>query len=89
VVKKILATAAVAGVDIEESKVSENELVSLHSGAVSTVLEISAGKTVSQHIPILKEIAQLSPASGLNGGSNDSSKVDQWLDFSWHKLGKY
>ena len=90
VIKKILATASVAGVAIEEAKVGEDELISLHAGAISTVLEIVPGETVSQHIPILRAIAQASAVSGLAGASSfDSSKVDQWLDFSWHQLGTY
>jgi hypothetical protein len=85
---KVIVTAAVAGVKINVVKgVSHDDLRKQDSAAKSLLLRTSSG-VVTQHVPMLRYIAELTPAVQLMGVTTfDLALVDQWLDFSWCELG--
>ena len=85
---KVVVTASVAGVKINVIKgVSHSELSALDCAAKSLLLKTSAG-VVTQHVAMLRYIAEMTPAVQLMGvTAYDASQVDQWLEFSWCELG--
>ena len=86
---KVVITAAVAGVKINVLKgKSHEELRKENPSAKSLLLRTSSG-VITQHVPMLRYIAEMTPAVQLMGVTAfDLALVDQWLDFSWCELGK-
>jgi glutathione S-transferase len=55
--------------------------------AKSILLKTSSG-LITQHVPILRYIAEIAPNARLMGANTfDSALVNQWLEFSWCELG--
>ncbi len=86
-VKKVLAVAALAGVKVEVLIVSSADLTAIHSDAKSMCLEDDSGAKVANNVPILKHVAAAGGRTDMLGGDH-AAAVDEWLDFSWQKLGK-
>jgi hypothetical protein len=87
-VTKIIAAASAAGVPLPVRKgYSHSQLTDIDNAAKSILLKTKQGN-ITQHVAMLRYIAELAPASGLAGISSfDTAIVDQWLDFSWNELG--
>ena len=87
---KVIVTASVAGVKINVIKgVLQAELIAYDNAAKSMLLKTSSG-VISQHVSMLRYIAEMTPAVQLMGATDyDASQVDQWLEFSWCELGMF
>jgi hypothetical protein len=87
-VTKVSLTAAVAGVHINVVKgISHSDLMKFDIAAKSILLKTSSG-VITQHVPILRYIAEIAPNARLMGANTfDSALVNQWLEFSWCELG--
>lgn len=87
-VHKVVVTAAFAEVKLPiREGVPNEELLKSCEQARSMLLKHGDDNYLSQHIAILRYIAQMSPSAGLYGQTDfDAAQVDQWLDFSWHNL---
>jgi hypothetical protein len=87
-VTKASLTAAVAGVKINIVKgLSQSDLMKFDIAAKSILLKTSSG-IITQHVPILRYIAEIAPNARLMGANTfDSALVNQWLEFSWCELG--
>jgi hypothetical protein len=87
-VTKVSLTAAVAGVNINVVKgLSHSDLMKFDIAAKSILLKTSSG-LITQHVPILRYIAEIAPNARLMGANTfDSALVNQWLEFSWCELG--
>ena len=88
-VSKLVIAASVAGLELPVKKgMTHADLLQIDGGAKSIVLKTSAGTTITQHVAMLRHIAECAPIAQLTGAAAfDSSQVDQWLDFSWGELG--
>lgn len=88
-VTKLTVAASVAGLELLVTKgVTHDELTKLDSGAKSLLLKTSSGGVITQHVAMLRHIAENVPAAQLMGTSTfDAAQVDQWLEFSWNDLG--
>ncbi len=87
-VKKVLATAALAGVKVEAIIVKSQELLALHPEAASLCLENDSGTRTVNIVPIIKAVATSQGSNDLIGG-DASASVDQWLEFTWKQLGTW
>ena len=82
-VQKCLLAAKLAGISL-----------AVQQGAAADVsglaLVMSEGKPpVTQHLAILRTLADAAPAAKLLGSSAmDGAQVDQWLAFTWQNIGK-
>lgn len=87
-VTKVSLTAAVAGVNINVVKgLCHSDLTKFDIAAKSILLKTSSG-IITQHVPILRYIAEIAPNARLMGANTfDSALVNQWLEFSWCELG--
>ena len=87
-VQKVKLVAAKAGVGLAVAKVTPEALAALHAEAKSMVLTPASGPAITQHLAILRYLAQAAPAAELAGSNSlDAAQVDQWLHFSWHEVG--
>lgn len=87
-VTKVSLTAAVAGININVVKgLSHSDLAKFDIAAKSLLLKTSSG-LITQHLPMLRYIAENAPNVRLMGANTfDSALVNQWLEFSWCELG--
>jgi hypothetical protein len=88
-VTKVTLAAAYAGVELKVTRgVTLQALQQVDSSAKGMVLKTASGTAITQHVAMLRHIAETVPAKQLAGASSfDASQVDQWLDFSWNELG--
>ena len=69
---------------------THEDLLKLDTTAKSILLVTESGEYISQHVSILRYIAQSTEDKSLLGVAEiDRAMVDQWLEFSWHELGRY
>lgn len=69
---------------------AHEDLLKLDTTAKSILLVTESGEYISQHVSILRYIAQSTEDKSLLGVAEiDRAMVDQWLEFSWHELGRY
>lgn len=89
-VKKVMMTAACAKIELVIVKGQTHAaLLALHPDAKSMVLQAKDGSAITQHLSILRFLADLAPAAGLLGTTSfDLSQVEQWLHFTWQQLGE-
>jgi len=87
-VKKVLATAALAGVKVEAILVGSQELQALSADASTMCLEDDAGVKTANILPVLKAVAAAQGSGDLLGGA-DAASVDTWLEFTWTNIGKF
>lgn len=74
---------------IETNKYNHEDLLKLDTTAKSILLVTESEEYISQHISILRYIAQSTEDKSLLGVAEiDKAMVDQWLEFSWHELGR-
>ena len=87
---KVIVAASVAGVKINVQKgVTQEALTQIDDAAKSILLKTSSG-VITQHVSMLRYIAEMTPAVQLTGVTDyDSAQVDQWLEFSWCELGMH
>lgn len=85
-VKKVLATAALAGVKVEAILTTAQALQGLHADASTMCLEDDAGVKTANIVPVLKAVAALQAGGALLGG-DDAASVDTWLEFIWTNIG--
>ena len=88
-IKKVALTAAICGIQIKITNgVTHEELLSYDVAAKSMILRSSSGDVITQHLAILRHLADMSPMLQLMGVSAfDVAQVDQWLAFSWSEVG--
>ena len=68
---------------------THESLLAMHTDAKSMVLQTQDGSVITQHLSILRYLADLAPTSNLFGTSAfDVSQVEQWLQFTWQQLGE-
>jgi len=87
-VKKVLATAALAGVKVEAILVSAEELQGHSADASTMCLEDDVGAKTANILPALKAVAAAQASGDLLGGS-DTAAVDTWLEVTWNNIGMY
>lgn len=88
---KIRLALSLVGLESElniELGYAQEDLLKLDSTAKSMLLETKSGTFITQHVSILRYIANEQFEKYLLGTNEiDQSMVDQWLDFSWQDLG--
>jgi len=73
---------------IIENNHYHGDLLKLDSAAKSILLVTDSGDYITQHVSILRYIAQSAEDKQLLGIAEiDRAMVDQWLEFSWNELG--
>lgn len=78
-----------ADVIIETNNYNHEDLLKLDTTAKSILLVTESGEYISQHVSILRYIAQSTEDKSLLGVAEiDRAMVDQWLEFSWQELGR-
>lgn len=86
-VQKVLLTAKRAGVSLVVKRCSVAELMATNSEAKAMVLTGGSGPAITQHLSILRYLAEAAPAAGLVGpDSHATAHVDQWLHFTWQDV---
>lgn len=87
---KIQLLVALLGLEVAVEKgTSVEQLKKLDFSAKSVLLQTPGGN-LTQHLSILRYLAQSKENSGLFGlAPLDRAQIDQWLEFSWHELGKF
>jgi len=66
---------------------AHEDLLKLDTTAKSILFVTESGEYISQHVSILRYIAQSTEDKSLLGIAEiDKAMVDQWLEFSWHEL---
>ncbi len=84
---KVLLTTSVAHCDLAVKKnVGESFLLSLDPKSKSILLETPTG-LITQHVAILRYIAEMGSASLMGSEEIERAQIDQWLDYSWNDLG--
>lgn len=89
-VTKVVITAALLDAKLTVKAVDEDALLKLAPEGVpkSMALQTKDGNLLTQHMTILRYLAESVTAAKLGGGDETSiAKVDQWLSFSWQELG--
>ncbi len=84
---KVKLVAALTGTTIVVEEKTQEELVALDGAAKTLLLEVD-GQYISQHLAILRFLAESSAkANELLLEDVERAQVNQWLEFSWEELG--
>jgi len=87
-VQKVTATAKIAKIPMVVKKTTAGSLTAILPEAKSMVMTPASGPPITQHLSILRFLAEATPAAGLVGANSfDGAQVDQWLHFTWHDIG--
>jgi glutathione S-transferase len=85
---KVKLVAGLTGTVIDVESKTQEELVALDAAAKGLLLEVD-GQYISQHLAILRYLAESSPkANQLLLEDVERAQINQWLEFSWEELGK-
>lgn len=72
---------------VVKTGLNQSDLESMANGAKSILLETPAG-FVTQHVAILRYLANSSSVILSSEDEIETAQIDQWLEFSWQDLGK-
>ena len=87
-VLKVKLTAQRAGTPLAIQTVTASALAALHADAKSMVLTPPSGPPLTQHLTILRYLAEAAPSASLAGANSmETAHVDQWLHFTWQDIG--
>lgn len=85
---KLQLLTALIGATLRVEKKTEADLLALDPSAKGLLLRAN-NSYLSQHIAILRYIAETFNNASLLGGEDEMSRaqINQWLEFSWEELG--
>jgi glutathione S-transferase len=86
-VLKVRLLASLVGAKLQVEQKSQAELEGLDASAKGMLLKTPSGY-LSQHIAILRYISEISCPVLMGTEELDRAQIDQWLEYSWHEVGK-
>ena len=86
---KVKLLTALTGATLTIESKQDVELLQLDQTAKGLLLKTTSG-FISQHLAILRYIAESYDNSSLLGGADELNRaqINQWLEFAWQELGE-